>query len=733
MFKRKSFSWTLAYFILLVVFVISVVLMFLFNNAVTKKVNKEYCNLLFDEISFNAIDVLENSNQMYSVLIKHEGLDEILKVDKINDYYKNDAVFDLIDRLTSVKKDLDFYIFFPKTDTVASQSGFFSSWVYYESYIKKYNVSYEEWIENLHGESTSKALPLNSSDGREIFLSEKILKSKQHIYLVTKIDEQSMFNVGAFSDWGELVDIYISDLNGNLYMSKSNHEKADGLSYIKDIKSSYDDEWEVFERMEYSILPMTVTIVYRKDLTLAEVSAYNRLQAILCAFLILLNAWLVLYMLKRHRKSIGSIMKLFGIKNTKKGLKGIEENVGAILKINSDYSNQIKKATATKENLILEKCLSGVYPKSKIGKVLKEAGIEFNHKHFVLCAFKIEKLDDFYGDNSEDLSLEEKFDDLTFIFQNVFAELFFPYECYVRIVRVEERIIAIINMDDEIHYNCRTVNDVLHQGTDFINENFLLECTFVTTALFSEVGQLAENYAQAIHLLRYKDVMGIDGDLELMVGGDRDKTYFETILNCDTEQKIINYITASDFESAKFLIEHIFSRLAEQRMTFEQRQCAMIDLGCMLYKVPKKGIELDFSEILSNSINIDTMKEYLYKVIEKMCMSITPSDLKNEKLASVKNYIDTKYYEGLDLNSLSDIFGISQNYLSSSFKKEFNISIPEYINKVRIRNAKQLFKNSDKSVKEVAERVGFTNVSTFDRIFKKYEGITPTAFKNNVR
>ena len=485
--------------------------------------------------------------------------------------------------------------------------------------------------------------------------------------------------------------------------------------------------------MEYSVLPMKVMIAYPENIAPAEISVYNKLQVWLCIVLIVLNAGLIIHMLMRNHKSIKTIMNLFGVKHARKGLKGIEENIDAILKMNTDYSNQIKKTTLDNENLILEKCLCGVYQKSQIGKTLKEAGIEFNYKYFALCAFKVEELENFYGDNSGNLSLKEKFDDLTFVFQNVLTELFLPHECYVRIIQVEKRIIAIVNMDDEIHYNCRTVNDVLHQSTEFINRNFFIKCSFVTTELFSDIRQLADSYAQAVHLLRYKDIMGIDGDLELNVDSINSGGYFEAFLNCDTEQKLINYIAASDFESAKFLIEHIFSELSGKRMSFEQRQCVMIDIGCMLCKIPHKEVEFDFAEILSNSVNIDAMKEYLCKIVERMCRSVTVSDLKREKLTAVKNYIDTRYYEGLDLNLLSDIFGISQNYLSASFSKEFDVSRPEYISIVRIKNAKPLFINSDKSVKEVAERVGFTSVSTFDRIFKKYEGITPTAFKNNIR
>lgn len=729
---KKSFSMTVAYFVLLVAFTTSMALMFFVNRAVNRKINENYCEMLFNEISQNTVDILENSRRMYSSLIEYENISEVLKITDTENYYNNDEVSDLLNRLYAIGRDTDFYLYFLNNDTIACNSGFFSSQRYYEVFIEKYSISYEEWMDKLFGTNQTAIVSLACSDESTIFMSEKYRKGNQTVCLVTKLNEKSMINVGGISVWADNIDVYISDLSGELYFSRSSSKAGKKALSIDDIKKSYDEKWGIFERVEFSMFPMKVVIAYPENLTLSGFSAYNMIQTALCIFLGLFNVCLIAYFLRRNRSLLNNIFKKLGVKGKRNELKDVEAGIAEILKLNSYYSNRIAKVTQERENLILEKCLSGVYPKGETEKILRNDGIEFEYRYFAICAFKTGGMEGFYGQSGEKLSLKEKITDLIFIFQNVFTELFLPYDCSVRIIPIEERIIALINMKDETHYNSRTIYDVFHQGTEFVNKQFSVKCSYVITKMYSDIGQLSEGYAQAIQLLRYKDIMEIEGDLGFNEVGKKGKVDFESFLSCDTEQKLINFIKSFDVENAKVLLEHIFSGLSEKRLSLEQRQCIVIDIACTLCKVPNNEFEPDFKEIISNSVSIEKMKKYLFNLTERMCTSIKPSDLKNERFASVKSYIDTNYYEGIDLNLLSINFQISQNYLSAGFKKEFGISIPDYISKIRIKNAKLLLENSDRTVKEIAERVGFTNVSSFNRVFKRFEGITPTVFKENL-
>ena len=92
-------------------------------------------------------------------------------------------------------------------------------------------------------------------------------------------------------------------------------------------------------------------------------------------------------------------------------------------------------------------------------------------------------------------------------------------------------------------------------------------------------------------------------------------------------------------------------------------------------------------------------------------------------------YVKEHYKEDLSLNELSYQLQLSPSYLSSIFKEYHHDTFLEYLNRYRIAQAKPLLLQTEESVTSVAQQVGYTNVNTFIRIFKKEEGVTPGQFR----
>lgn len=83
-----------------------------------------------------------------------------------------------------------------------------------------------------------------------------------------------------------------------------------------------------------------------------------------------------------------------------------------------------------------------------------------------------------------------------------------------------------------------------------------------------------------------------------------------------------------------------------------------------------------------------------------------------------KQYIDQNYKEKLSLDSLAEYTGLNATYLSHLFSQLEEVTINEYINKVRVERAQNLLKYSDKSIIEIGDYVGFQSQSYFGKIFK---------------
>lgn len=103
-----------------------------------------------------------------------------------------------------------------------------------------------------------------------------------------------------------------------------------------------------------------------------------------------------------------------------------------------------------------------------------------------------------------------------------------------------------------------------------------------------------------------------------------------------------------------------------------------------------------------------------------------------ELIHNINMYINTHYKEDLNLNLIAEIFYISPNYLSSIFNKKNHMSFSDYVNELRIQEAKRYLRNTKIKVCDISKNVGYKNNSYFVNIFKKNVGMTPNKYRKNL-
>ncbi|MFA9557701.1 response regulator [Evansella sp. AB-rgal1] len=128
-----------------------------------------------------------------------------------------------------------------------------------------------------------------------------------------------------------------------------------------------------------------------------------------------------------------------------------------------------------------------------------------------------------------------------------------------------------------------------------------------------------------------------------------------------------------------------------------------------------------------DSTNIETLQNNVVSVIKGISEELQ-LDQTNDQLKKLLLLIDSKYSENLKLEKLAEIFNYNSAYLGKLFKSYTGEYFNTYLDKVRIKNAKKLLLNGVK-VYRVAEIVGYKNVDYFHSKFKKYEGISPSAYR----
>lgn len=99
------------------------------------------------------------------------------------------------------------------------------------------------------------------------------------------------------------------------------------------------------------------------------------------------------------------------------------------------------------------------------------------------------------------------------------------------------------------------------------------------------------------------------------------------------------------------------------------------------------------------------------------------------QLVRVICHMDKNHGRDLDLEELSRVAGISKYHFSRLFKKYLLLSPIQFLIKLRIDHAKVLLSLREETVSEIASRVGFNDLSHFNRRFKHTTGMTPSMFR----
>lgn len=214
----------------------------------------------------------------------------------------------------------------------------------------------------------------------------------------------------------------------------------------------------------------------------------------------------------------------------------------------------------------------------------------------------------------------------------------------------------------------------------------------------------------------------------------------------DLEVQFIEHILAGNHEIVdKILNDILLYNLYEVFLSVEKlREFKIVMMGTIdrvLNRMNKKASDI-FGENISAYFEIedDINKEEFIKrvrmVFETICLyNKNNNESKRDKIAKdVMDYIETNFGDSnLSLEGIAKVFFISQNHIIRVLKKEIGKSYKEYVDDVRINEAKRLLKKTNLTILDVANKVGYTEIRSFNRLFKKHTNQTPNEYRKMVQ
>lgn len=258
-----------------------------------------------------------------------------------------------------------------------------------------------------------------------------------------------------------------------------------------------------------------------------------------------------------------------------------------------------------------------------------------------------------------------------------------------------------------------------------------------------DIFDVASSYKEAIIALKNKLTVGrnkvilysVVDDLELKLN----------LFTAEHRSQLLLSMRTGNSEEIKIMLTNIFKDVRGKNIHYEILLVVCVEIVSVCMEIiaeigisfkdiyPKN--ELNVLEEIQLKQSIDEMEAWINGIFTDAVEYIKRN--KNTKasqlIEKVKKYILDNYHDDeLDINKMAKSLFVNYGHLCFIFKRETGITINEYLTKFRIKKAKELIDSGNQLVVGVAKKVGYADANYFGKCFKKYYGLAPSKYIENV-
>lgn len=366
---------------------------------------------------------------------------------------------------------------------------------------------------------------------------------------------------------------------------------------------------------------------------------------------------------------------------------------------------------------------------------LEEIKKSFPYSHYIIALAAVDNMKSYRKESNPEIRSYQRY--LLFDqFENAF-----PEEYHVCCARYEAGTIAIIiNMEyyDQVRVP-KTLKNVLDELKTIAEKIRGFTVTIGVSGVHNGLEGIKECVYEASEAVKQRLLIGRNN---IIFWESQKKTDKKFHYSYNSEKKILNFLNNGDFNSLKSELRIIVNEIKEEEdisndnivLIFNQLVGAtikyLVEHNMNTSKIFRSNINL--YSVIANLDTVDEIEEYLIEVYRSILDYTAPDRTNNETkyCERILRYLREHYKEDVIFEEIAEEIGISYSYLRKLVKEETGKSVMDNINILRIEEAKHLLLHSNLSISQIAREVGYRNIQSVIRFFKKYEGISPGEFKS---
>ncbi|MBM7582056.1 AraC-like DNA-binding protein [Caldicoprobacter guelmensis] len=568
--------------------------------------------------------------------------------------------------------------------------------------------------------------------------------------LVLNIKEDALSQLINTDDINKEGYIFIIDSNGDVVTHVDKNYVGYNISSIgyidKILKSDAIDGYFINEMEQKNILisyykSINDNWIYIGVFSLEPLlSKINNLRtrviysSVLIALLSILSVYLI------SRKLSSPITKLIQDIKLNKGINIYEskDEMTILRRAFESLSNQLAQNKMNIKQVYLNNLLNANY---SYGNVENDGLIEeyFKYGHFICVSVMIDK----YYEFANKYEVERQYY-LKMLIINIVKQIIgMDYLCEG--VNLDGGEIAfIINIsDDHVYKIYEDLRRYFHEIQNEIGKILDFTVSVGIGRCYEGISKIHVSYMEAKQALKWRLVLGY-GSIVLWNEEFGNYSYYYPYT---IEKSILNQLESRDIDRIERTVAELMSELKEKQDISCDNILLVINqlVGNTIVKYLTE-LKLDMNDVFGHDFNIyselsrketlDEIEAWLVKMYRAIIdFLIAYEEEEDETVRKIVDFIERNYKKDIGIQEVASFVGLSYSHVRKVFKSRIGENIVEFINKLRIEEAKKLLLNTELPVREIALIVGYNSDQTFARIFKKVEGVTPgeyRRFKNSM-
>lgn len=723
------------------------------NNLAVLNQSKETLDIRLQEVEQLATDLALNPKITQFMNVTPPFTD--------NEYYQ---VYEVFKDITKYRLNMfiaDYYLHFPNSQILITTNTVYNLQEGYSKYFEYGNLSYEEWLEQIE------------FDGRltRYLKAEDIYYKSQHHRMLTyqqmiipgysKLPMGSVFVMFPEEEITKMFDhldnenegwAYILDEDRNIIYGTSPDSKLLDYPVFSDIEGTGFFDHEVndekmfisYTTSDYNHWTYIAASPY--ETVLARADYIKEITSIVTLFAIIIGLIFAILMAWRNSKPIREIASMIKQVVTRENhpkeneYAFIQGSVSKLIHKHNDLKSELDQQIPFLQANFLDRLFKGEFKSmNELSIVSQQSQIPISGNTFIVMVLHFSGYEELVSKE-----IIREMNEKKVLITTVLDHMDKRDNLFIHNIKEDTLAVLLsLNKDTTSIYPLSGTSDLVYKLEKRTNQLLKVLRKESRTRINIGVGNIYQHpmevwksYNEAQRALQfgrrsneltfwYKDV-----PLE-------SNFYYYPI---DMEMQIMNMVQSGNLEELKNLFSHLEKENFQKRkLTDSVVYNLLSELNGTMIKIFESFDEMKvpFDDCIVQFDNQSPLLDYYSQIKEsfsRLCETVEKKKENQSILLKERmlKYIENNYSDyNIGLSLLATHFNLSESYVSTFFKELTGENFSTYLESMRMKEARKLLAETQLSVSEIANKIGYTSDKTFRRAFKRYHGGLPASYRDS--